>query len=99
MTHEDKADYVRRQKQDRAHTCHWPGCTQQVPPAVWGCKQHWFKLPKRLRDAIWSTYRPGQEQTMTPSAAYLQVANQVQAWIRETYYGTNHAYPLNAHRS
>lgn len=78
-----KADYVRRQKQTRDHTCHWPGCTQQVPPAMWGCRAHWFRLPKSLRDRIWATYRPGQEITMTPSREYLEAANAVQEWIRE----------------
>ena len=78
-----KADYVKSQKQTRAHTCHWPGCNKQVPPAMWGCKQHWFKLPLRLRSKIWATYKPGQEITMTPSAAYLDAADEVQKWIRE----------------
>lgn len=78
-----KADYVRRQKQTRFHTCHWPGCGKQVPPAMWGCKEHWFKLPKGLRDRIWATYRPGQEVEMNPSEAYLDAADAVQNWIRE----------------
>lgn len=78
-----KADYVRSQGQTRAHHCHWPGCEKQVPPAMWGCKAHWFKLPQGLRNRIWATYRPGQEITMTPSDAYLRVADEVQKWIRE----------------
>lgn len=77
-----KADYVRGQEQSREHTCHWPGCTKQVPPAMWGCRFHWFKLPKHLRDEIWRTYRPGQEITLTPSEAYLAAARAVQEWIR-----------------
>lgn len=77
----DKRDYVRRQPQTRKHECHWPGCAQQVPPAMWGCKKHWFTLPKALRDRIWATYVPGQEVSMTPSAAYLAVAIEVQTWI------------------
>lgn len=77
-----KADYVRAQGQTRAHTCHWPGCGAQVPPAMWGCKKHWFALPAPLRARIWATYRPGQEKTMTPSAAYLEAAQDVQNWIR-----------------
>lgn len=63
------------------HTCHWPGCTKEVPPAMWGCKPHWFKLPKPLRDAIWKTYVPGQEVTKTPSRQYLAAAALVQGWI------------------
>ncbi|MCA3246079.1 MAG: hypothetical protein ING19_21160 [Azospirillum sp.] len=76
-----KADYVRRQPQTRKHECHWPGCAEQVPPAMWGCRKHWFALPKELRDRVWRCYRPGQEIDMKPSAAYLEVARDVQAWI------------------
>lgn len=50
---------------------------------MWGCKKHWFSLPKRLRDRIWTTYRRGQEITKTPSAEYIKAANDVQDWIAE----------------
>lgn len=78
----EKKAHVRRAGQTRDHGCHWPGCPKTVPPAVWGCKSHWFQLPKRLRDRIWSTYRAGQEIDITPSAEYLKVASEVQLWIR-----------------
>ena len=78
----DKATYVKSQRQTRNHECHWPGCDKQVPPAMWGCKAHWFKLPKTLRDEIWRTFKPGQEVTLTPSQEYLDVANRGQTWIR-----------------
>ena len=65
------------------HTCHWPGCKRAVPPKLWGCKTHWFRLPASLRNRIWATYRPGQEITKTPSAEYLAVARQVQDWIAQ----------------
>lgn len=68
-----------------SHTCHWPRCTIEVPPAMWGCKQHWFMLPVRLRARIWKTYKPGQEITKTPSRAYLEAASDVQKWIKENY--------------
>jgi hypothetical protein len=84
MTLRTKADYVRQQKAtDSRHTCHWPGCDKVVPPAMWGCKRHWFKLPQRLRNAIWRTYQPGQEISKDPTADYLAVADEVQQWIRE----------------
>lgn len=76
-----KAAYVTRQGQTRNHTCHWTNCGKQVPPAMWGCKEHWFKLPKPLRDAIWKEYRPGQEKDGTPSDRYLIVAELVKEWI------------------
>lgn len=81
MTH--KAAYVKAQGQTRKHHCHWPGCDKQVPPAMWGCTSHWFAIPKPLRDAIWRTYRPGQEVNGTPSQAYIEAARAVQDWIAE----------------
>jgi hypothetical protein len=77
-----KAAYVRSQGQTRGHHCHWPGCGKQCPPAMWGCKACWFKLPAHLRAKVWGTYRPGQEVGGTPSEAYLRVADEVQEWIR-----------------
>jgi hypothetical protein len=79
----EKANYVRSQGQTRKHECHWPGCTKQVAPALWGCPKHWFKLPGTLRAKIWRTYEPGQEKTMSPSEEYLAVAYEVQLWIHE----------------
>lgn len=78
-----KADYVTSQPQTRVHTCHWPGCTKQTPPAMWGCRSHWFALPKSIRDRIWQTYRPGQEVDMRPSEEYLAAAAEAQRWIKE----------------
>jgi len=49
---------------------------------MWGCREHWFKIPKTLRDRIWATYRPGQEITKTPSVEYIEAAKAVQEWIR-----------------
>ena len=48
---------------------------------MWGCSSHWFRIPLRLRNLIWATYRPGQEISKTPSAEYLAVAREVQDWI------------------
>lgn len=77
----DKVEYVKAQTQTRNHTCHWPNCKVQVPPAMWGCNKHWFKLPVDLRNKIWKTYVPGQEITLTPSAEYLHVVDEVNIWI------------------
>lgn len=75
-------EHVFNAKQTRNHTCHWPGCGQQVPPAKWGCAYHWFRLPKAIRNEIWSTYRVGQEETATPSRAYVMAARKAQEWIK-----------------
>ena len=50
---------------------------------MWGCKMHWFTLPKFLRDRVWATYIPGQEIRKDPSEEYLEVIAQVDAWIRD----------------
>lgn len=86
MSNTEAQRYVRAQaaKSDASgHTCHWPGCERKVPPAMWGCRQHWFSLPARLRSKIWRTFQPGQEITKTPSPAYLEAAREVQEWIAE----------------
>ena len=63
------------------HTCHATGCSTAVPPKMFMCRSHWFALPKALRDAIWRTYRPGQEITKTPSPEYLEAARAAIAYL------------------
>lgn len=77
----NKADHVRKAVQTRPHECHWPGCTKQVKPALWGCSKHWFSLPESIRNAIWATYRIGQEERLDPSDAYVRAARMAQDWI------------------
>lgn len=40
---------------------------------MWGCRQHWYSLPKMIRAAVWREYRPGQERDKSPSLRYLAV--------------------------
>ena len=77
-----KVSHVLGQQQSRWHSCHWPGCPKQVPPAKWGCRAHWYALPAGLRAKIWAAYRPGQEIDGRPSSEYMEVARAVQDWIR-----------------
>lgn len=64
------------------HMCHWPTCSNPVPPKMWGCSFHWFKLPKILRDRIWATYIEGQEERKDPTPEYLDAASAVDRWIQ-----------------
>lgn len=64
------------------HLCHWPTCTTPVPPKLWGCKAHWFRLPKFLRDRIWATYVQGQEERLDPTDEYLRAAEEIQRYIQ-----------------
>lgn len=85
MTTVKKKAHVRsamRRNETFDHHCHWPGCKEKVPPAMWGCKSHWFKLPKALRDKVWASYEPGQEISKDPSSEYLKVVTEVQEWIK-----------------
>ena len=86
----DKVSYVRRQSQSRNHTCHWPDCIRQVPPAMWGCREHWYQLPKFLRDKLWDAYKIGQEINLTPSDEYMKVALEVQKWIADYESSSSH---------
>lgn len=79
----NKSNYVRRQGQTRKHSCHWPGCAEQVPPAMWGCRAHWLALPQKIRSRIWATFVPGQEVRGTPTQEYLEAAATAQRWIEE----------------
>jgi hypothetical protein len=65
------------------HQCHCPSCTTAVPPRLFGCRPCWSALPKRLRDAIWDAYVPGQEARKDPSAEYLAAAHAATEWLRE----------------
>ena len=57
-----------------SHHCHATGCNVPVPPEMWGCRKHWFMVPKSIRDRIWATYRQGQCDDMNPGDSYLQAA-------------------------
>ncbi len=81
MTIAAKVAHVVAAGQVRKHHCHWPGCTEQVPPAKWGCRPHWYALPEDIRRRIWATYRVDQESDGRPSEAYVEVAREAQAWI------------------
>lgn len=80
----EKVEHVReaiRTGQAGNHHCHWNGCKARVAPAAWGCRKHWYMLPKGIRARIWAAYRPGQEETKTPSRMYVEVAKEARDWI------------------
>lgn len=86
-TPRNKVAYVKAEsvKPNAGHHCHWPDCKIEVPPAKWGCKKHWYMLPEALRNKIWRTFVPGQEQSKRPSRAYVEAAALAQVWIRQNY--------------
>ncbi len=56
-----------------SHTCHAHGCKIAIPPKLLFCAPHWRSLEKRVQDAVWAEYRPGQETDKDPSLRYLAV--------------------------
>lgn len=56
------------------HTCHADGCEEPVPEWKLMCQPHWRMVPKRFKDAVWATYRRGQEIDKNPTREYLLAA-------------------------
>lgn len=63
------------------HTCHATNCEIEVPPEIFMCRQHWFMLPKKLRDEIWRTYRQGQCEDWNISKEYSEAAKKCVKFI------------------
>jgi len=65
------------------HRCHATGCEIEIAPRLFMCRRHWFALPRPLRDAVWKTYRAGQESDKLPGAAYIEAARAAIKWHEE----------------
>lgn len=63
------------------HTCHAKGCDIKVPPRMFMHREHWFMLPKAMRQAILNAYVPGQERRMDPSEEYIEAALAAVEWL------------------
>jgi hypothetical protein len=57
------------------HHCHARACTKSVPPEMLMCRGHWFRLPSKIRRAVWKTYRDGQCDDMSPSLEWHEAAD------------------------
>lgn len=40
--------------------CPITGCSEQIDSSRLMCRQHWYQVPKPLRDRIWSTWHSGE---------------------------------------
>lgn len=65
---------------DGKHRCPWPGCKVTVEAHAWGCRHHWFAIPRELRQRVWAHYRRGQT-VWTASPEYLEALTAVGLWI------------------
>jgi hypothetical protein len=58
------------------HHCHAEQCKTVVPEKMFMCRPHWYMLPKKMRDAVWNAYTPGQEIRKDPTQHYLDVTRE-----------------------
>jgi hypothetical protein len=71
-------------RQLRRRDCQWPGCDVQVQSRERPfCTAHWYKLPGGLRHRLWRACRFEADRDHRPSAAYLAVFGEAQAWIAD----------------
>jgi hypothetical protein len=66
------------------HTCPAPGCSREVSDDLLACRQHWYELPKPLRDALWRAFNDHGRGSPAHTAA-------VDACLRAFERGTNSA--------
>lgn len=57
------------------HHCHARGCKASVRPELLMCFPHWRKVPARIQQAVYRTYRPGQCDDKRPSEAWHEAAS------------------------
>lgn len=62
------------------HRCPWPSCGEFVGAHLWGCKAHWHRLPRVLRNRIYNAYRTGQSMA-TASDEYRAATDLADRWI------------------
>jgi hypothetical protein len=68
---------------NRLHRCSWPGCERVVPRSMWGCRAHWYALPRDIRVAIGRAYRHGLDTDSHPTRTYVDAYRTALAWIAE----------------
>jgi hypothetical protein len=59
------------------HDCPHPTCGRQVPLTQFACRNHWYRIPKDMRDAIWAGYRSGD------TLGHMQAMSDARRWLRE----------------
>lgn len=74
--------HERSQRTTRVHLCQWPGCNEKIPQPMLWCNQHWRKIPKDLRDRLWTAKMPGEKVDEHQSEEYLAAEKLIQEWIK-----------------
>ncbi len=66
----------------RPNPCPWPACRKHTRPAYLMCREHWYRLPARIRSRIWDTYQPGQT-ALTASPEYRDALREALEFARQ----------------
>lgn len=40
--------------------CPVSGCSEPIDPSRLMCREHWYRVPRQLRDLVWATWRSGE---------------------------------------
>jgi hypothetical protein len=54
-----------------------------VPLSLWGCREHWYVLPRELRVNIVLTYARGIDDDTHPTPNYIEACRQAREWIAQ----------------
>lgn len=68
---------------DGYHRCPAAECRARGHSTLAFCFQHWMKIPRYLRDAIWQSYRDGRAGT----ASHIQLIDEAKRPIGHKYAG------------
>jgi hypothetical protein len=60
--------------------CRIAGCSREHAANLFCCPNHWWQLPKLLRDDIWRAYRNGKGVL---DDQYLQAAENAEAFLED----------------
>lgn len=68
-------DAISEQYSAGPHLCHVPSCQNACRPEYLMCYKCWYKVPGKLRRAVYAAYREGQEKRLVrPTKAWFAAA-------------------------
>lgn len=66
------------------HRCNWPGCrVDGLHPGMWGCKNHWYLLPGKLRSKLYRLSKAWAFETLEYDAAMAKAQSFIERYLRE----------------
>jgi hypothetical protein len=56
------------------HQCPAGGCTRRVPAHMLMCREDWYRVPKALRNALWTAWDGGRGAGTPPHREAMRAA-------------------------